>query len=216
VTRIIGGSAGGRRLRTLPGDLTRPTADRVREALFSSLESALGSLAGSRFLDLYAGSGAVGLEATSRGAATVTLVEQSRRAARVIEDNARSLTLDVEVVCAPVARHLAGSPASPYDVVFVDPPYGLTPDEVVADLHALASGGWLVSGALVVVERSSRSTPVTWPDGYRPGRVRRYGETSLSTGTWVGLWYGREDAGTERDDQPVGAEAPPEAGPEEP
>src|SRR5688500_20213103 len=91
MTRIIGGRAGGRRLRTPTGSLTRPTADRVREALLSSVESALGSLRGVRVLDLYAGSGAVGLEAWSRGAAEVTLVEQDRRTAGVITDDVRTL-----------------------------------------------------------------------------------------------------------------------------
>ena len=208
MTRIIGGSVGGRRLRTLPGDLTRPTADRVREALFSSLESTLGSLRGLRFLDLYAGSGAVGLEAASRGAATVTLVEQNRRAASVVEGNARSLGLDVEVRCVAVARHLGTATPTPYDVVFSDPPYATGNDEVAADLGLLAGGGWLAPDAVVVVERPVRGLPVTWPRGFVAGRVRRYGETALSTGTWAGLWYGREDAGTERADQPAGAEEP--------
>jgi 16S rRNA (guanine966-N2)-methyltransferase len=190
MTRIIGGTAGGRRLRTPPGDRTRPTSDRVREALFSAVEAALGSLEGLRLLDLYAGSGAVGLEAASRGAAAVTLVEQDRRTAGLVRDNARSLGLDAEVVCAPVARHLAGRPGPAYDVVFLDPPYGLPRADVEADLAALAAG-WLADGALVVVERSTRDSGLTWPAGFEPGRVRSYGETSLRYATWVG--YGRDD-----------------------
>jgi len=107
MTRIIGGMAGGRRLQTPPGSLTRPTSDRVREALFSAIESALGSLAGLRFLDLYAGSGAVGLEAASRGAVAVTLAERDRRTAALAHRNGSALGLaEVEVVTAPVARHL--------------------------------------------------------------------------------------------------------------
>ena len=90
MTRIIGGDAGGRRLRTPTGAGTRPTSDRVREALFSAVDAALGSLHGLRFLDLYAGSGAVGLEARSRGAGVVTLVEQDRRTATVIRENVRT------------------------------------------------------------------------------------------------------------------------------
>jgi 16S rRNA (guanine966-N2)-methyltransferase len=191
VTRIIGGSAGGRRLRTPPGDRTRPTSDRVREALFSAVESALGSLQGLRFLDLYAGSGAVGLEAASRGAEAVTLVEQDRRTAGLVRDNARSLDVGgVDVVCAPVARYLAARPVPAYDVVFLDPPYDLPRGDVEADLAALA-GGWLTQEALVVVERSARARELTWPAGFAPGRVRSYGETSLSFATWVG--YGRDD-----------------------
>lgn len=190
MTRIIGGSAGGRRLRAPRGELTRPTADRVREALFSALQSRLGSFQGIAFLDLYAGSGAVGLEAWSRGAGAVTLVEQDRRTASLITANARAIGFPAaEVVCSSVARHLAGRPASAYDVVFLDPPYALAPDDVVADLVALAEHGWLADEALVVVERSTRASArgrgVQWPSGYDADRVRSYGETSLSFGTWT-------------------------------
>ena len=186
MTRIIGGSAGGRRLQTPKGDLTRPTSDRVREALFSAVESLLGSLEGLRFLDLYAGTGAVGLEALSRGASAATLVEQDRRTAELIRTNARGVGLpDAEVVAASVARHLAGRPAAAYDVVFVDPPYSQPGDAVVADLRALAAHGWLAPGALVVVERSSRQPIGAWPDGFLPDRVRRYGETTLTFATWT-------------------------------
>ena len=187
MTRIIGGSAGGRRLQTPRGDLTRPTSDRVREALFSALESSLGSLEGLRFLDLYAGSGAVGLEALSRGASTATLVEQDRRTAELIRANARTVGLpETEVVAAAVARHLSGRPVAAYDVVFLDPPYSHPGDAVVGDLAALAAPGWLAADAVVVVERSSRQPIGAWPDGFRPDRVRRYGETTLTFATWVG------------------------------
>ena len=190
MTRIIGGSAGGRRLQVPRGELTRPTADRVREALFSALQSRLGSFQGIAFLDLYAGSGAVGLEAWSRGAEAVTLVEQDRRTASLITANARSIgCLAAEVVCSSVARHLADRPATAYDVVFLDPPYALPADDVVADLVALVERGWLADEALVVVERSTRDSSrgrgVQWPAGYDPGRLRSYGETSLSFGTWT-------------------------------
>jgi 16S rRNA (guanine966-N2)-methyltransferase len=210
VTRIIGGSAGGRRLRTPSGALTRPTADRVREALFSALESALGSLAGLAFLDLYAGSGAVGLEAASRGAASVTLVEQDRRTAALARQNASSVGLadevSVEVVATSVRRYLTGDRSGgsgpAYDVVFLDPPYDLPTASVEADLRALTAG-WLGAEALVVVERSTRTPAVAWPSGYEPGRTRAYGETALSFGAWRGtgsrtdepdpLRYGRDD-----------------------
>ncbi len=209
MTRIIGGSAGGRRLRTPGGSLTRPTSDRVREALFSAAESALGSFQGLRVLDLYAGSGAVGLEAWSRGAAQVTLVEQDRRTAGVASANARALgSSGVEVVCSAVARHLAGSAPAAYDLVFLDPPYALSTDAVVADLVALGRG-WLAPEALVVVERGSRDGGPTWPAGYRPGRVKRYGETSLASATWTGAEAG---FGTVAEPRP----APPGQPPEEP
>jgi 16S rRNA (guanine966-N2)-methyltransferase len=183
MTRIIGGVAGGRRLKAPGGAATRPTSDRVREALFSAVDSHVGSLAGLRFLDLYAGSGAVGLEARSRGAGAVTLVEQDRRTAGVIRDNVRALGFaGVEVRVGSVARTLAQPPVAPYDVVFLDPPYALDTATVEADLAALRDQGWLATEALVVVERSGRSPDVAWPAGLAAVRERRYGETTL--------WYG--------------------------
>jgi 16S rRNA (guanine966-N2)-methyltransferase len=155
----------------------------VREALFSSLDSDLGSLVGLRFLDLYAGSGAVGLEARSRGADAVTLVEQDRRTTMLIRDNLRTLGFSqVEVVAGAVARVLAGSPPAPYDVVFLDPPYDLSADDVLADLTALRRHGWVSEDAVVVVERSTRSGELIWPAGIVPARSKKYGETTL--------WYG--------------------------
>jgi 16S rRNA (guanine966-N2)-methyltransferase len=157
----------------------------VREALFSSLESWAGSLHGLRFLDLYAGSGAIGLEARSRGAAAVTLVESDRRTAALIASNARSLGFDsAEVVAASVPTALAGHPRSPYDVVFSDPPYPLDEEALARDLALLASNGWLAEGALVIVERASRSPEPTWPTGLALLREKKYGETRL--------WYAEE------------------------
>lgn len=180
MTRIIGGRHRGRRLRTPPGVATRPTADRVREALFSSLEAQLGGLEGLRFLDLYAGSGAVGLEAASRGAAAVVAVESHRRTARVVEANARDLGADqVRVVTASVPTHLATEPPEPYDVVFADPPYALPEPALGADLAALIARGWLAEEALVVLERSARGPEPTWPEGLGRPLRREYGETVL-------------------------------------
>lgn len=209
MTRIIGGSAGGRRLQTPKGDLTRPTSDRVREALFSAVEAALGSLDGVRFLDLYAGSGAVGLEALSRGAAAATLVEQDRRTAGIVRTNAEAVGLPhAEVVTGSVARHLADRPAAPYDVVFLDPPYPLTRKAAADDLAALAANGWLVDDAVVVVERSSREPLPPWPTGFEVGRERRYGETTLTFATWTGRpvesdpsCYGHDDAAPDPRDE---------------
>jgi 16S rRNA (guanine966-N2)-methyltransferase len=183
MTRIIGGTAGGRRLSTPTGPTTRPTTDRVREALFSSIEAWCGSLQGLRFLDLYAGSGAVGLEAWSRGAGVVTLVENDRRTARLIEQNAKGLGFaKAEVVCAAVTATLTRPPTAPYDVAFMDPPYPLDDTSVGEELALLSAQGWLVPGAMVVVERSSRSPEPIWPAGIVGARSRRYGETTL--------WYG--------------------------
>jgi 16S rRNA (guanine966-N2)-methyltransferase len=183
MTRIIGGTAGGRRIKAPTGDTTRPTSDRVREALFSALDAMVGSLSGLRFLDLYAGSGAVGLEAMSRGAGVVTCVEHDRRTAALVRDNARSLGFGaVDVVTSAVTRALMHPPRAPYDVIFLDPPYVLPTDAVEADLEALRDNGWLANGALVVVERSSRGQALAWPDGFEGDRERKYGETML--------WYG--------------------------
>ncbi|GAB2450360.1 16S rRNA (guanine(966)-N(2))-methyltransferase RsmD [Nocardioides hungaricus] len=180
MTRIIGGVAGGRRIATPRGAATRPTSDRVREALFSAIESWCGSLHGLRFLDLYAGSGAVGLEAWSRGAGVATLVESDRRTAGLISANARMLGFArADVVAAAVATTLRRAPTAPYDVAFLDPPYPLADEAVAADLAALTGNGWLVPGALVVVERSARSPEPAWPDGFTDTRDRRYGETAL-------------------------------------
>jgi 16S rRNA (guanine966-N2)-methyltransferase len=180
MTRIIGGTAGGRRIATPRGTHTRPTSDRVREALFSAIESWCGSLSGLRFLDLYAGSGAVGLEAWSRGAGVVTLVEQDRRTAAMIHTNARVLGFTrADIVTGPVSGTLTRQPSAPYDVAFLDPPYALAETDVAADLTALRDHAWLVPGALVVVERGSRGPEPDWPDGFSGSREKKYGETAL-------------------------------------
>jgi 16S rRNA (guanine966-N2)-methyltransferase len=184
VTRIIGGSAGGRRIKAPAGVATRPTSDRVREALFSAVDAAVGSLAGLRFLDLYAGSGAVGLEARSRGAGVVTLVEQDRRTARLIGDNVLALGFTgVEVLTSAVATVVARPASAPYDVVFLDPPYLVPTAEVTDVLDRAARNGWVAPSGLVVVERATRDAEPPWPAGYLPDRSRKYGETTL--------WYGR-------------------------
>ena len=170
MARVIAGEAGGRRLAVPDGRNTRPTSDRAREGLFATIVSATGSLDGARVLDLYAGSGAVGLEALSRGAAHVLLVESAAKAARVIRDNIQALGLPgAELVTDRVERLLAREPGTdPYDVVFADPPYALPGDEVTAMLQTLDKNGWLAPGALVIVERATRSGPVAWPAGCSP------------------------------------------------
>jgi 16S rRNA (guanine966-N2)-methyltransferase len=180
MTRIIGGTAGGRRIATPRGSNTRPTSDRVREALFSAIESWCGSLSGLRFLDLYAGSGAVGLEAWSRGAGVVTLVEQDRRTAAMIATNAHDLGFSrAHVVTGSVATTLLRTPIAPYDVAFLDPPYAQDEADLTADLVALRDRGWLVPGAMIVVERGSRGPEPVWPEGFERSRQRKYGETVL-------------------------------------
>jgi 16S rRNA (guanine966-N2)-methyltransferase len=185
VTRIIAGSAGGRRLVTPSGAGTRPTSDRVREALFSAIEHDLGTLNGVRFLDLYAGSGAVALEAVSRGAAAAVLVEHGRRASRAAQDNIRALGLRAASLCTMRVERLVRSapPEGRFDVAFLDPPYEVDNTVVVEVLEALRDFGWLAAEALVVVERSTRTPDLRWPAGFAPLRSRRYGETRV--------WYGR-------------------------
>ncbi len=186
MTRIISGGARGRRLKTPAGEATRPTSDRVREALFSALEAKLGSLDGTRFLDLYAGSGAVGLEAMSRGAAVLVSVESDRRTARLVQENAATLGFgQAEVLSQPVARVLARPPRAPFDVVFADPPYAVENEQVEEMLALLVEHGWLATGAVVVLERSVRGGEPAWPEGLVRDRERRYGETVL--------WYVRAD-----------------------
>ena len=168
MTRIISGTVGGRLLVTPPGVGTRPTSDRVREALFSRLEH-LEVLQGARVLDLYAGSGALGLEAASRGAREVQLVERHRGAADVAALNVRSLGLaQVLVHVEAVESFLLRGPADDLD------------EEALADVLALlVAHSWLQADALVAVERSARSSPPRWPAGLAPAGERRYGETKV-------------------------------------
>lgn len=192
MTRIIGGSHGGRRLSVPPGDATRPTTDRVREALFSAVavwagtaaESSDASLRGLAFADLFAGSGAVGLEAASRGADAVLLVESSARTTAVITRNIAELVLDgvVTLRTERVERLVRGRATRSYDVVFLDPPYAMAPDALAEIVAAVVANGWLAADGLVVVERSRRSPDLDWPPGFEEGRRRDYGETTLLFG----------------------------------
>ncbi|MFD7083744.1 16S rRNA (guanine(966)-N(2))-methyltransferase RsmD [Streptomyces sp. NPDC059918] len=184
MTRVIAGSAGGRRLTVPPGTGTRPTSDRMREGLFSTWES-LHGIEGARVLDLYAGSGAVGLEALSRGAAHALLVEPEAKAAKAIRDNIKALGLPGAEFRAGKAEQIAAVPsgAAPYDVVFLDPPYAVGHDDLGEILLTLRANGWLTGDALVTVERSTRSGAFPWPEGFEPLRSRKYGEGTL--------WYGR-------------------------
>lgn len=189
MTRVIAGEAGGRRLAVPAGTSTRPTSDRAREGLFGSVLSELGSLAGKRVLDLYAGSGAVGLEALSRGASHALMVESDARAAAVIRANMATVGIaGAQVRGEKVERLLARPPdGGAYDFVFADPPYAL-PDAAMTRVLALLARDWLACGALIVVERATRSGEVGWPEGFAAGKSRKYGEATF--------WYGhRADVG---------------------
>ena len=181
MTRIIAGTAGGRRL-AVPPKGTRPTSDRVREALFSALEHDPG-LGGAAVLDLCAGSGALGLEALSRGAAHALLVESDRRAAAVLRRNVADLGLPgAQVRTAPAAAVLGDTAPRAYDVVLADPPYDVPDAEVAGWLAAAAVHGWLADGAVVVVERRGGAA-FPWPPPLEPVRDRRYGDTVLHVAT---------------------------------
>ncbi len=195
MTRIVSGQAGGRRL-VVPGSGTRPTSDRVREALFSSLESLLSGLAGKQLLDLYAGTGAVGLEAWSRGAARVVLVESAAVAVKALRANVVSVRSShdesgggggragkIDVVAARAERAAADLAPSSFDVVFADPPYDLPTVQLAGVLATLAQRGVPRDGAVVVVERPTRGL-WTWPLGYRALHDRKYGDATLHYGRY--------------------------------
>lgn len=181
MTRIIAGSLGGRRIETPKGDGTRPTSDRVREALFSALESELGGFDDLEVLDLFAGSGALGLEALSRGAGRATFVESDRRAAATIRRNIDALGV-IGAVVQPIkaASFVGRTHDSRFDLVLVDPPYALATSAVAALVETLSDRA--ARGALFVVERATRD-PFEWPSGVEALRHKAYGETTL--------WYGR-------------------------
>jgi 16S rRNA (guanine(966)-N(2))-methyltransferase RsmD len=178
VTRIIGGAAGGRRIAVPPRG-TRPTTDRVRESLFNILTARL-ELTGLRVLDLYAGSGALGLEALSRGAAAALFVELDPRTGSVIARNIETLGLrGATLRRGAVATVLAAGTAVAFDLVLADPPYGVDTAEVEAVLAALPAHGWVQEGSVAAVERAAGSAPLNWPDGWSVWPQRVYGDTRL-------------------------------------
>lgn len=187
MTRIIAGAARGRRLAVPPGDGTRPTGDRAREGLFSALVSEFGGLSGLSVLDLFAGSGALGLEALSRGADKVLLVEVDRRVTRLIAQNIATVDLPgARVVAERAERAVAGEvpKEAPFDLVLLDPPYAVADGEVVTILTALGEGGWLAPDAVAVLERSARDGDFPWPAGYEATRSKSYGEARMNFAVW--------------------------------
>ncbi|NKY11749.1 16S rRNA (guanine(966)-N(2))-methyltransferase RsmD [Cellulomonas hominis] len=180
MTRIVAGAVGGRTL-AVPAKGTRPTSERVREALFSRLEH-LDAVEGARVLDGYAGSGALGLEAASRGAAHVVLVEWGKAAADVCRRNVAALGLRdrVDVVRERVEAYVARPAARPWDLVLLDPPYDV-PDATLAEILAALVPALTVE-SVVVVERSARSAAPPWPAGMHGFDTRAYGETAVHLG----------------------------------
>jgi 16S rRNA (guanine966-N2)-methyltransferase len=182
MTRVVAGLAKGRRLE-VPAQGTRPTSDRAREAMFNTLAGLL-DLEGARVLDLFAGTGAVGLEALSRGAAHVCFVESDRAAATVLGRNIAAVGLPgTSVVRTPVESCLLAGAQEPYDLVFADPPYAYGDEELSAVLISLVDSRWTSGGSVVVVERSARGPAPDWPDVIQSLKQKRYGEGVL--------WYGR-------------------------
>jgi 16S rRNA (guanine966-N2)-methyltransferase len=181
MTRLIAGQAGGRRLKVPPSGV-RPTGDRAREGLFNSLGT-LVDLEGAAVLDLYAGSGALGLEALSRGAQTVVFVESSPKVLPVLRANLAAVGLaGGRVLAGSVPTVVAGPAPARFDVVLADPPYATAAEEVQEVLRTLVGGDWLAPGAVVVVERSSREDAWEWPTPLDGLRDRRYGEALLRYG----------------------------------
>ncbi len=182
MTRIIAGFAGSLQL-AVPRFGTRPTSDRVREAIFSALD-ARALVAGARVLDLYSGSGALGLEAASRGAASVVLVDRANAASRIGQGNAdkvrkaapRGAAPDITVSSQPVQSFL-GAALAEWDVVFLDPPYELGGLELTHNLEALVPR--LAPDAVVIVERAARDRPPRWPDALALTRTSTYGDTAV-------------------------------------
>ncbi|MBC3186267.1 RsmD family RNA methyltransferase [Corynebacterium sp. zg-331] len=185
MARIISGQARGRTLK-VPPQGTRPTSDRAKEGLFSSLQVRFG-FEGKRVADLFAGSGALGLEAASRGAAQVVLVESHAPAVRVIRDNVLKVGHpDIQVEEAKVSTYLARAPRGFFDMVLADPPYDLADESVRAMLEALIPA--LAPGAAVVVERHRQSPETEWPEGFSPTeqklKKRTYGIARMDMAVW--------------------------------
>lgn len=187
MTRIVAGMAGGRRL-AVPPKGTRPTSERVREAMFSALEAAI-DVDGAHVLDLYAGSGALGFEALSRGAASATFVESDRKALDVLRRNADTVGLPgVTVLPGAVEAVLAQPAPEPFDVVLADPPYALPDERLTTVLDRLARHGWLAGHGVLVLERAARSAPPVPADGLTVLRERRYGDTVTYWIGWSRAW----------------------------
>lgn len=183
--RVIAGRARGRKLATVAGPAVRPTSDRVKEALFSMIESRF-ALAGARVLDLYAGSGALGIEALSRGAAAAVFVERSPAALQVVRRNLEACGLEGRVLplAAQAALARLRAEGALFDGVLLDPPYA--GDEAVASLAALGAGDLLAAGAWVVLEHDGRTPPAERRGVLGLISTRRYGNTHVAV-------YRRED-----------------------
>ncbi len=187
MTRIVGGVWGGRRLATPHGEVTRPTSEKVRAALASSL-FATGGLVGARVLDLYAGSGALGLELVSRGASSAVFVERDRAALAALRQNVDllggpGLTVLPGDVAGVVGRAVvSGTAFGPFDVVVADPPYDVGSEDLMRMFTGLRAAGALAAHADLIVERGRKAGEPSWPAPLEGVRSRRYGDTLLCYG----------------------------------
>jgi 16S rRNA (guanine966-N2)-methyltransferase len=184
--RIIAGLAKGRTLSAV-GGATRPTSDRAREGLFSSLLSEFGDFVGLNFLDLFAGSGAIGLEALSRGASLVHAVEKEESAMRTINKNAEIVqasktTGEFHLYSMSAQKFVESSAPASYHIIYIDPPYDFPDGELNVLLEKLIAGDFVRPDALIVVERASKSVALKWPQGYEGLRERNYGQAHIYYG----------------------------------
>ena len=181
--RIIAGVSKGRTLGSVAGT-TRPTSDRAREGLFSSLTSEFGEFLGLHFLDLFGGSGAIGLEALSRGASIVHVVERDLDAQKTIENNFELVKKNQPIgkfhLYAMSAQRFVTEPAKEkYHIIYIDPPFDYTNTEIEEILRKLQIGGFLKDDAVIAVERTAKGSKFSWPEGFSPARERNYGAASI-------------------------------------
>ena len=187
--RIIAGVAKGGRLGSVAG-ATRPTSDRAREGLFSSLTSEFGSFLGLHVLDLFAGSGAIGLEALSRGASIVHAIESDPEAQNTIVNNSM-LVMNYQPVgefhlyAMPAQRFVTDSAKESYHIVYIDPPFDFTDTWIEEILRSLRVGGFLKDDALIAVERTAKGSKFSWPEGFSPARERNYGAARIFYGYFL-------------------------------
>lgn len=181
--RVIAGLAKGRNLIS-PIGATRPTSDRAREALFSSLESEFGSLSDLSFLDLYCGSGAVGVEALSRGVAIVTGVDNDEKATNIARQNFQLIEKisgigTYSVITMSCGKFLDRPADHPFDIVFLDPPYEIPNKEVEKNLSDLVNNSYVKKSTVIAIERDSKARPLEWPSALREVKMRKYGAASI-------------------------------------
>lgn len=181
MTRIIAGSARGR-IVEVPRSGVRPTSNLVREAIFNSVSGMIEDWAEERVLDLFAGSGALGLEALSRGARDLVLVENNRQAAAQLRENVASIGMGGEILVADALHLQSNRREFKATLVLADPPYDIDPDQLRSALRSWLSGGWIAQYAIIVLEGPARWKAWNWPTGVDEIQSRRYGETKV--------WYG--------------------------